>query len=111
MNTPYPVTQRIPVVARNDRHFVDFNLSLGEAKRSQLGTGDTFHAKLMNAIELTNQQIVTADRLGEDYITKPNTVNVHDVVIAAQKAQLSLSLTKGVIERAISAYQNITNLR
>ncbi|BBM89290.1 flagellar hook-basal body complex protein FliE [Spirochaetota bacterium] len=111
MHTYYNVTQKVPVAVTNDKHYVNFDLSLEEAKKSMLGTGDTFYEKLMNAVELTNKQVVSSDSIAEQFITKPNTVNVHDVVIAAQKAQLSIDLTKNVIERAISAYQNITNLR
>ena len=38
-------------------------------------------------------------------ITDPESVDVHDVTIALAEANLSLSMTKAIIDRAIRAYR------
>ena len=101
----------VPVATNDSRHFADFDLTVNDVKSLQVGNGDTFYGKLLNAVNLVNENIVSSDKLSEQFITKPNTVDVHDVTIALQKAQMSLDLTKAVIQRSIAAYQNIINLR
>jgi flagellar hook-basal body complex protein FliE len=38
-------------------------------------------------------------------------VDTHDVTIAAAKANLSLSITKNVVDRVIQGYREISTLR
>lgn len=101
----------VPVATNDSRHFADFDLTVSDVKNLQVGSGDTFYGKMMNAVNLVNQNIISSDKISEQFITKPNTVDVHDVTIALQKAQMSLDLTKAVVQRSIAAYQNIINLR
>ena len=44
-------------------------------------------------------------------IMNPDSVNIHDVQIAAEKAEMSVMFTKGIIDRAIRAYKEITSVR
>jgi len=41
----------------------------------------------------------------------PESVNIHDVQIAAEEAEMAVLFTKGVVDRVIRAYKDITNLR
>ena len=54
----------------------------------------------LKATDLTNQMV-----------TEPDSVNIHDVQIAAEQAEMAILLTKGVVDRVIKAYKEITNLR
>lgn len=101
----------VPIQTQNERHFADFDLTKRDMESLQVGQGNSFYDKLMQSVNLVNQNIISADKLSEQFMTKPNTVDVHDVTIAMEKAEMSLNLTKSVIQRAISAYQNIINLR
>jgi flagellar hook-basal body complex protein FliE len=63
------------------------------------------------SIKDTNSRQIESDQLLTKMITKPDSVNIHDVMIAAQKAQISLDFTKSILQKAVQAYQKITSLR
>ncbi|TVR90683.1 MAG: flagellar hook-basal body complex protein FliE [Spirochaetaceae bacterium] len=44
-------------------------------------------------------------------IVDPDSVNPHDVTIAAAKAEMALNITKNVVDRVVQAYRDITNVR
>ena len=72
---------------------------------------DAFKNNTMSALKNVNGNQVESDRLVTKMITRPDSVDVHNVMIAQQKAQLSLDLTRTVLNRAIQAYKGITSLR
>jgi flagellar hook-basal body complex protein FliE len=49
--------------------------------------------------------------LTEAMITDPDSVDIHDVTVAIAEANLALSMTKAIMDRAIRAYQEIINTR
>jgi len=70
-----------------------------------------FGQALMQALDSVNADQQKAMDLTQQMITSPDSVNVHDVTIALASANLSLSIAKAVVDRAIRAYQEIINLR
>jgi flagellar hook-basal body complex protein FliE len=58
-----------------------------------------------------NQQQLRAQDLSQALITDPESVDIHDVTVALAEANLSLSMAKAVIDRAIRAYREIVNIR
>jgi flagellar hook-basal body complex protein FliE len=44
-------------------------------------------------------------------IYNPNSVEAHEVMIASEKARISLTFTKTVVDGIIRAYRDLTNLR
>lgn len=90
----------------NPRHY---GPSYTEPKGSDFS--DVFKRNVENGLKETNDQLVNADSLVTKMITKPDSVDIHDVMIAQQKAQISLDLTRTVLSKAIQAYKEITNLR
>ena len=44
-------------------------------------------------------------------ITHPDEVEPHDVTIAMAQAEMSLNLTKAIVDRAVKAYNDITAMR
>jgi flagellar hook-basal body complex protein FliE len=71
----------------------------------------SFGSLFMQALGQVNGQQVAAQELSQALITDPESVDVHDVTIALAEANLSLSMTKAIIDRAIRAYQTIVNIR
>lgn len=59
----------------------------------------------------TNADQIKSEQMNLQMAIKPDSVNIHDVMIAAEKAQMSLDLTRTVLQKAVAAYQNLTNLR
>jgi flagellar hook-basal body complex protein FliE len=49
--------------------------------------------------------------LTQRMITAPDSVDVHDVTIALAEANLAISMTKAIVDRALTAYREIINVR
>ena len=60
----------------------------------------------MNAV---NDAKISADRMQED-IAMGGSTNIHDAMIAAEKASLSMQMAIQVRNRLISAYTDITSM-
>jgi flagellar hook-basal body complex protein FliE len=66
---------------------------------------------------MLNQYIKQADGAVKDFETKSislakgEAVNLHDVTIAAQKANVALQLTTHVRDKAVEAYQEIMRMQ
>ncbi len=70
-----------------------------------------FASLLLDSLNSVNAQQQTADALAVQAVVDPDSVNTHDVTIAAAKANMSLSITKSVVDRVIQAYREIQNVR
>ncbi len=75
------------------------------------GPESTFGNLLLSALGSVNQDQLTAMDLSQKMITDPQSVNVEDVTIALAEANLSLSMTKAIVDRALAAYREIINVR
>lgn len=64
-----------------------------------------------DAIGRVSDQQMNADQLFERMITSPDSVEPHDVTIAMAQAEMSLNLTKAIVDRAVKAYNDITAMR
>jgi flagellar hook-basal body complex protein FliE len=71
----------------------------------------SFSQLLLDSLDGVNEQQQTAETLSIQAVTDPDSVDVHDVTIAAAQANLSLSITKSVVDRVIQAYREIQNVR
>jgi flagellar hook-basal body complex protein FliE len=85
----------------------------GEAASAAKGAGveGDFAQLLMNALGGVNDSQLTAMDLSQRMFTDPSSVNVEDVTIALANANLALSMTKSIVDRALSAYREIINTR
>lgn len=98
----------VNLIKSHERHFGM------DAKLLKAGNDDflgKFGAALSDAMQNTNNMQVESDRMNVQLAVDPESVDVHDVIIAQQKAQMSLDLTKAVIQKGIQAYQSLSNLR
>jgi len=71
----------------------------------------SFGGMFLQALGQVNAQQLRAQDLSQALITDPESVDIHDVTIALAEANLSLSMAKAVIDRAIRAYREIVNIR
>jgi flagellar hook-basal body complex protein FliE len=71
----------------------------------------SFGSVFLQALGQVNQQQLRAQDLSQALITDPESVDIHDVTVALAEANLSLSMAKAVIDRAIRAYREIVNIR
>ncbi|MFP4637092.1 MAG: flagellar hook-basal body complex protein FliE [Spirochaetaceae bacterium] len=71
----------------------------------------SFNEMLMSSLGDVNQAQKDHSNLAVQAVINPDEVDTHDVTIAAAKANLSLSITKNVVDRVIQGYRDITSLR
>ncbi|MFP4484048.1 MAG: flagellar hook-basal body complex protein FliE [Spirochaetota bacterium] len=73
--------------------------------------GSDFNRMLFDSLNEVNGYQQEHENLSVQSIINPDSVDPHDVTLAAAKANLSLSITKSVVDRVLQAYREITNLR
>lgn len=71
----------------------------------------TFLNYLTKSINDTNMAIVNAELLQQQLIEDPDNTNIDDVTIAAKEAEIALNLTKSVINKLITGYKELINIR
>lgn len=81
------------------------------APSKDAGVEAAFGELLLKALNQVNDSQVSAMTLAQQMITDPDSVDVHDVTIALAEANLALSMTKAVVDRALAAYREIINVR
>ena len=85
-------------------------LSIVSAPASS-GVEGKFGELLAGALDSVNGSQLKAMGLSQQMITDPGSVNVEDVTIALADANLALSMTKAIVDRALAAYREIINVR
>lgn len=73
--------------------------------------GEEFTTAMKNALGATNQAQMDLSDITQAYITDPESIDAHDVTIAIAKANMSVEITKAVVDGAVKAYNNIINIR
>lgn len=70
----------------------------------------SFSSILKNSIEKVNQTQIESDRLTEKLITGKD-VDLHQVMIASQKASITTQLTLEIRNKAVEAYQEMMRMQ
>ncbi|HBE04790.1 MAG TPA: flagellar hook-basal body complex protein FliE [Spirochaetia bacterium] len=102
----YSQGHQVNLIKQDPKHF---GVEAPELKNQDFISefGGDFSKFLRNVSDLE----VNADSLVQKMIVKPNSVNIHEVTIASQKAELSLSFTKAILNKVVDAYKNLTQMR
>ncbi len=74
-------------------------------------TEQKFGDLLLGALGNVNDSQLKAMDLSQRMVTDPGSVNVEDVTIALADANLALSMTKAIVDRALAAYREVINVR
>lgn len=89
-----------------------FNNSGNISKKEGPENGsDPFSKVLLNAVDEVNQLQQTSDSMEEKMVLNPEAVDIHEVMIASEKARLSVTYLKSITEKAIRAYNEIMMIR
>lgn len=72
---------------------------------------DAFAKVLLQSVEEANTLSQKAGDLEEKMMLYPDQVNVDEVMIASEKARLTMSFFKSITEKALRAYNDIMMLR
>lgn len=70
-----------------------------------------FQDLLKESLNGVNDAQNRTGELMQQMITNPDSVELHDVTVAMAKAEMTLNLTRSVVDRAVKAYKEIITLR
>ncbi|MCK9263332.1 MAG: flagellar hook-basal body complex protein FliE [Desulfomonilia bacterium] len=86
-------------------------LSIDPQARAQgASPAESFLETLKQAISSTNHQIKESERMGIE-LAQGKSGNIHETMIAMQKASVSAQLLVAVTNKLIEGYNNLTQLR
>jgi flagellar hook-basal body complex protein FliE len=90
---------------------IDFTpISFDKATESSNQGGLSFSEILDNAINKVNELQLESDTLTKEFAVG-NTDNIHQVLIAAEKADVALQLTMQIRTKILDAYKEIMNMQ
>lgn len=95
----------VKMIATDTAHFGGAQNESVEVK------GKTFEELVFAALDDMNGAQLSVANLEKKAVVSPESVDIHDLTIAMAKARLSFNLTKGVIDRLISGWNEITTTR
>ena len=72
---------------------------------------EPFAKVFLNAVDQVSSLQNDANNLEQQFLLSPDDVNVHEVMIASEKARLSLTMFKTIADKAIRAYNEIMMIR
>ncbi|MBN8217193.1 MAG: flagellar hook-basal body complex protein FliE [Spirochaetes bacterium] len=101
-----PLGANVSLMAPNARH-----IGFEPAQAAPSDFLEALSQSIRQGMDETNGDQLRSEQLNLQMATAPDSVNVHDVMIASEKAQMSLDLTRNVLQKAVAAYQALTNLR
>ena len=100
----------ISLKVTNKNHISGIN-SEGNVQKSGDPIASTFSEMLNKMIGETNNLELKSEQLTNQMAVDPDSVNIEDVQIAAEEAEMAVLFTKGIVDRVIRAYKEITSLR
>lgn len=101
----------LQMVRTNAQHYGTGNLVSPQQNSNPSNVNSTFKDYLLQGLNTVNTQQNDVSKLQEQLITDPDSVDVHDVTIAMQKARMSLNLAQTVIDRLVTDWNEITTTR
>ena len=71
----------------------------------------SFEQTILKAFDSMNAKQTNMDKLGEQMIVDPESVDVHDITMGMAEASLSLKLAQTIIDRLVKTWHDITTTR
>lgn len=104
------------MITEFDRYYVNMKVTshkhiIPSKEPRESNVERSFGEILLSLIEDINQKEQKAKELQELAVVSPEEINAHEVIIAEEEARLSLLFAKTVIEKGISAWRDLLNLR
>lgn len=88
-------------------------LASGSRKQSSMDeiASVDFSEKLKAAVDQVNDAQQTADKLSMQFVSEESNVDLHEVMISLQKANVSFQSMIQVRNKLVTAYQEIMNMQ
>ncbi|MFN3412119.1 MAG: flagellar hook-basal body complex protein FliE [Exilispira sp.] len=103
INSINPSGHKVQMISTTPKHF---NYIEKDSNNSP-----TFLNYLTKSINDTNMALVNAEILQQKLVEDPDNTNIDEVTIAAKEAEIALNLTKSVINKLITGYKELINIR
>lgn len=110
LQVPAAPVPNLALRTSNPLHVDQNGTSSGSKEASQANLG-AFGNMVLDALGQTNSQIIDSQLLQQQAVVSPDSVDQSTLVISLLKADMSLSLTKAVVDRTTTAYKELTTLR
>ncbi len=101
----------LQMVRTDAQHYGTGNVVSTSQAINTSNANTSFKDYLLQGLNTVNSQQNDVSKLQEQLITDPDSVDVHDVTIAMQKARMSLNLAQTVIDRLVTDWNEITTTR
>jgi len=101
----------VKLKATNPKHFGIVDKTGNQKVQKGNTFAQNFSSALNTQLNQVNELQLTSDEMTQKMAITPNEVNIHDVMIAAEKAQLALNFTKVIRDKLVTAYQSLVNMR
>ena len=72
---------------------------------------ENFTGKVIEKLNQVNAMQKESENLTQRMVMDPDSVDAHEVMMSLAEANMSLNITKAVIDRVIRAYREITGAR
>ncbi|GGL44111.1 flagellar hook-basal body complex protein FliE [Sporolactobacillus putidus] len=95
----------------NSVGFVPSAAAFSQTPQSASSAQQSFASMLENALGTVNDSQQTANQMVTDLANGNSNVDLHNVMIAMQKADVLLKTTVQVRDRVVSAYQDIMRMQ
>lgn len=82
--------------------------SLGQ---KSAGTGQGFGEILAESLQGVNDEIINSQKIAGDFAVGNKNVELHQVILAAENAQMALQLTIQIRNKMIEAYQEVMRMQ
>ncbi|MDH5718287.1 MAG: flagellar hook-basal body complex protein FliE [Spirochaetia bacterium] len=96
----------IPLSVSQKNHFNEIR-----PKEVSESPAENFASLLFKTLQKVNDQQVDSEKLSQQLVSDPGSVSLHSVLIAAEKARMSLTYTKTLADLAVKTYRELINLR
>lgn len=87
------------------------NASVKRSARPEASQGEDFAQTLMDVLKEVNTSQQNATQVGNDFMTGRQSVDIHDLKIAMERASIAMNLTLSVRNKVLEAYQEISRMQ
>jgi flagellar hook-basal body complex protein FliE len=95
----------------NPKHISPEANAANNANIPATGAVQSFGNLLMSFVKSVNSDQLGATKMQQLAVTNPNRVNIHQVMNALTKAEMSIGFLKSVTDKTISAFRELSSLR
>lgn len=101
---------KLKLARTNPAHFFTGG-STNTSSTEEANSDFSFENAMLKALDGVNAMQMDSSELTEAMLIDPDSVDAHDVTIAMAKANMSLNITRTVLDRIVRAWKDIINTR